>query len=26
THPGDQAILGPTALARLTRDYEVILL
>ena len=24
-HPGDQAILGPTALARLTREYEVIL-
>jgi LmbE family N-acetylglucosaminyl deacetylase len=26
THPGDQAILGPTALARRTREYEVILL
>lgn len=25
TQPGDEAILGPSAVARLTRDYEVIL-
>ncbi|MGH3721653.1 MAG: hypothetical protein ACRDRI_22960 [Pseudonocardiaceae bacterium] len=24
--PGDEAILGPPSVARLTRDYEVILL
>lgn len=26
TQPGDEAILGPHVLARLTRDFEVILL